>query len=133
MVRKFSWVFLPIFQLLTIESLNNSGKSYYFKTIGNNEFTVYNRIHFLNHNISDLDANPHPPQNIQNARKETKELPKKVRVKLLECLLSSFPSKICQSHIFNHASWSLLLCDDFSYKPGKSLLSDLEINRTVKM
>ncbi|XP_048526732.1 derriere protein [Dendroctonus ponderosae] len=81
MNRKFSWVFLPIFQFLTIESLNNSGKSYYFKGIGNNEFSVHNRIHFLNHNITDLDANPHPPQNIQNVRKDTKESPKKIQLK----------------------------------------------------
>ncbi|CAG9765564.1 unnamed protein product [Ceutorhynchus assimilis] len=56
--------------LPSIFALNFSeGRSYFFKTKtnagNNNEFTVYNRMHFLNHNISDYDVNPHPPQNIK--------------------------------------------------------------------
>ncbi|XP_060530752.1 bone morphogenetic protein 2-A isoform X2 [Cylas formicarius] len=39
---------------------NVSGTSYFFKTNGNNEFRVYNRIHYLNHNITDMRYNPHP-------------------------------------------------------------------------
>ncbi|XP_030745512.1 inhibin beta B chain-like [Sitophilus oryzae] len=52
-----------------VNAVNLTGKSYYFKTNANNEFTVYNRIHFLNHNISDFSANPHGPQNIKVIKK----------------------------------------------------------------
>ncbi|XP_050299785.1 bone morphogenetic protein 2-like [Anthonomus grandis grandis] len=60
---------------LATQPMNFSGKSYYFKTNANNEFTVYNRIHFLNHNISDLDVNPHPPQNVKILRSNKNVLP----------------------------------------------------------
>ncbi|KAF7287245.1 hypothetical protein GWI33_002064 [Rhynchophorus ferrugineus] len=65
-VRRLAFAaILIVIQVSIGEALNYTGKSYYFKTNGNNEFTVYNRIHFLNHNITDYRANPHAPQNFK--------------------------------------------------------------------
>ncbi|KAL1509039.1 hypothetical protein ABEB36_003844 [Hypothenemus hampei] len=75
MKREIALLFILPF---IMEALNYSGKSYYFKISGNNEFTVFNRVQFLNHNISDLNVNPHHnSQNVLNKPQETREVTQK--------------------------------------------------------
>ncbi|XP_066141413.1 derriere protein [Euwallacea fornicatus] len=87
---------LGILHFFCVGALNYSGKSYYFKTIGNNEFSVYNRVYFLNHNISDFEINPHVPQSIQNVNSAPDKEP---------------PKPVGSEHFFLDREW------DYDHKP----------------